>query len=224
MTRTSNEFYEEPDEPLKRRRFIEYQTGFIEPLFPADTSVRITDLACGYGLFLDACRRVGYKNVEGVEAGETFVRYAHDTLGITSIARGDLFGYLESKTDGYFDVITALNIVEHVKKERVQELLDLIYKKLKQGGLFIMEVPNADSPLGVHTYFTDLTHEFAFSRTLVLRLFKIAGFANVKVRYQPNLRNPLIKLAQKILAKVVGLSYEAMFSGNIILVGYRSRA
>jgi len=224
MTRTSHEFYEEPDEPLKQRRFVEYTTNFITPLFPADTSIRIADLACGYGLFLDACRRVGYKNVEGVEAGETFVRYAHDTLGITSIARGDLFEYLESKADGYFDVITALNIVEHIKKERVPDLLGLIYTKLRSGGLFIMEVPNADSPLGVHTYFTDLTHEFAFSRTLALRLFQIAGFADVKVRYQPNLRNPLIKLAQKALAKVVGLPYEAMFSGNIILVGHRSRA
>lgn len=221
MTSTSHEFYEEPDEPLRRRRFIEYKTQFIEPLFPADTSIRITDLACGYGLFLDACRRLGYRHVEGVEAGETFVHYAHTMLGVTSITRGDLFSYLESRADGYFDVITAFNIVEHVKKEHVQELLGLIYKKLKRGGLFIMEVPNADSPLGVHTYFTDLTHEFAFSRTLAVRLLKIAGFTGTEVRYQPNLRHPLIKLAQKILAKVVGLDAEAMFSGNIILVGHK---
>lgn len=221
MTHILNEFYTEPDEFLKRRRTIEYATQFIEPLFPADRSIRISDIGAGYGLFLDACRKRGYENIEGVEAGEAFVLYARRELDIHTIACDDLFSYLESKKDGLFDIITAFNIVEHVKKDRVQYLLDLINEKLKPGGMLIMEVPNADSSLGVHTYFSDLTHEFAFSKKLAVRLLCIAGFDDIKVRYQLNLRNPLIKLAQKIMAKVVGLDHEAMFSGNIILVGYK---
>ncbi len=215
-------FYEEPDEPLKRRRLVEYTIQFVEPLFPSDKSARIADLGAGYGLFLDACRRAGYEHVEGVEAGEAFVAYALQEFGIDSITCGDLFAYLKSKSDGSLDVITALNIVEHIKKDEVERLLKLIHAKLTPGGLFIMEVPNADSPLGVHTYFGDLTHEFAYSRSLAVRLLTMAGFSDIKVRYQPNLRNPLIKVAQKILAKVVGLSYPAMFSGNIVLAAYKN--
>lgn len=215
------DFYPEPDEKLRARRLAEYTTRFIGPLFPTNKNVRIADLGAGYGLFLDACRRAGYEHVAGVEMTDSFVAYARQELGIESITCGDLFEYLASQSDGSFDVITAFNIVEHVKKERVEELLSLIHAKLAQGGLFIMEVPNADSPLGVHTYFSDLTHEFAYSRTLAVRLLKMAGFTDVTVMYQPNLRNPLIKLAQKALAKVIGLPYAALFSGNIILAAYK---
>lgn len=215
------EFYGKPDEILKRRRFIEYKTRFIDPLFPKDKSIRILDLGCGYGLFLDACRRSGYTNCEGVEMSGEFADYARQELGLNNIARGDLFSYLESKSDGHYDVITAFNIIEHIRKERVEYLFDLINKKLKQGGLLIAEVPNADSPLGLHTLFSDLTHEFAFSRGLVVKLFNLAGFDGIKVMYQPMRQNPLIKLAQKILAKVVGFEYKLMFSGNIIIMGHK---
>jgi len=215
------EFYEEPDEQLKMRRFVEYKTRFIDPLFPKDKSIRIVDLGCGYGLFLDACRRLGYMNSEGVEQTDAFITYAKQELNLHTITNSDLFSYLESKSDNYFDVVTAFNIVEHVKKDKVQELLNLINKKLKQNGILIIEVPNADSPLGIHTYFSDLTHEFAFSKKLSIRLLRLASFDDIKVRYQPNLRNPLIKLLQKIMAKVVGFEHEMMFSGNIIVVGYK---
>src|SRR3989338_6706614 len=125
------EFYPEPDDNLKKRRFIEYKTTFIDPLFPKDKSIRIADLGCGYGLFLDTCRRLGYLNYEGVELLEKFVNYANKELGLKTVARDDIFHFLESKSDEYYDVVTALNTVEHVKKDKVQYLLNLINKKLK---------------------------------------------------------------------------------------------
>ncbi|MDO8231951.1 MAG: methyltransferase domain-containing protein [bacterium] len=215
------DFYPKPDEALKKRRLVEYTTRFIEPLFPDDRTIRIGDIGCGYGLFLDACKRSGYTHIEGAEQTEAYVTYATQELGISSIECADIFTYLESKKDAYFDIITAFNIVEHVKRDKVQYLLSLIQRKLKKDGMFLMEVPNADSPLGIHTYFTDLTHEFAFSRKLAVMLLKNAGLTDIKVMYQPMRKNVLIKIAQKILAKVVGFDYQLMFSGNIILAGYK---
>lgn len=215
------DFYPKPDAALKKRRLAEYTTRFIEPLFPKDRAIRIGDIGCGYGLFLDACKKSGYMNIEGVEQMGTYVQYAEQELNISSVKCADIFTYLESNDNEHFDIITALNIVEHVKKDKVQYLLNLIQRKLKKGGMFLMEVPNADSPLGIHTYFTDLTHEFAFSRKLAVMLLKNAGLTEIKVMYQPMRKNLLIKIAQRILAKVVGFDYELMFSGNIILAGYK---
>lgn len=214
-------FYEAPDEALKRRRFSEYRREIIEPLFPKDPSAKILDMGAGYGLFLDACRRLGYGNIEGVEREPAFVDYARRELGLASVAQGDMLPYLESKGDGSLDVITALNIIEHVKKDRIEYLFALVRRKLRPGGIFVMEVPNADSPLGVHTYFSDLTHEFAFSKKLGLRLLATAGFERVSVCYEPNIRNPLVKIAQTALAKAFGLERDQLFSGNILFVGYR---
>lgn len=215
------EFYTKPDEKLKQRRFVEYKTRFIEPFFPKDTSIKILDVGCGYGLFVNTCQKLGYVNCEGVDLDRSYTNYADYSLAIKNITTSDLFDHLETKKDGHYDVITAFNIIEHIKKEKIQTLLNLIYKKITPGGIFIMEVPNADSPLGIHTFFTDLTHEFAFSRKLALRLLHIAGFDTIKVMYQPMRKNPLIKVAQKIMARIVGFEYEMMFSGNIILIGYK---
>jgi 2-polyprenyl-3-methyl-5-hydroxy-6-metoxy-1,4-benzoquinol methylase len=216
------EFYSEPDEQLKKRRFEEHKTRLIDPLFTSDKSAKILDLGCGYGLFLDSCKKLGYTNIEGVDSGGNFVKYAKKMLGLSSITCDDLFAYLESKNDDVYDVITAFNVMEHIKKDRVTQLLDLINGKLKPNGMLIIEIPNADSPLGVHTYFSDLTHEFAFSRKLIVQLLKNTGFDNIKVMYQPMRQNPLIKLAQKIMAKVVGFEYELMFSGNLIVASYKN--
>lgn len=213
------DFYLPPDEKLKTRKFAEYRARFIEPFFPKDTEARIADLGCGYGLFLDACRRSGYEHSEGVESVPAFARYAEQEFGVR-VAQKDIFDYLDLKSDGSLDVITAFNVIEHVKKDRVPDLLRLIRAKLSSDGIFIMEVPNADSPLGVHTYFSDLTHEFAYSKKLAVRLLKAAGFERIAVAYEPNLRNPLIKLTQQILAKMYGLDSGALFSGNIVLIGY----
>ncbi len=215
------EFYSQPDEALKKRRFIEYKTRFIDPFFPKDRSIKIVDLACGYGLFLDTCKKLGYVNYEGVEQIDKFVNYANKELDLKNIIQGDVFNFLESKNDNHFDIITAFNIVEHIKKDKVQYLINLINKKVKSGGFFIIEVPNADSPLGVKTLFSDLTHEFAFSRKLLIQILSIAGFGNIKIMYQPMRRNPFIKLGQKILAKLLGSEYPLMFSGNIIAIGYK---
>lgn len=222
MTKFSDAFYAEPNKELKRRKLLEYRHRFIEPFFPKDRTVRILDLGAGYGLFLAACRSEGYERVAGVEADEAFVAYAKEEFGIDTIACDDLFIYLESQKDGSVDVITAFNIVEHVKRERVPVLLSLIRRKLAPGGLFIMEVPNADSPLGVHTYFSDLTHKFAYSKKLTLRLLAMAGFERLQVRYEPNLRHLLIRIAQRVVAKLFGLERDQLFSGNIVLIGHAS--
>jgi len=214
-------FYTEPDEALKRRRFTEYKTRIIEPLFPPDKTIHIADLGCGYGLFLDACQKLGYKYGEGVDLSQVCVQYAKRELQLEHVSHGDLFNFLASKDDSSLDVVTAFNIIEHVERNRVPSLLDLIYRKVRPGGMFVMEVPNADSPLGIHTYFSDVTHEFAYSRKLAVHLVTAAGFGNIDVRYEPNIRHPLIKIAQRVLAKIIGLPSDALFSGNLILVGYK---
>lgn len=216
------EFYAEPDEALKARRLAEYRDRFIQPFFPANKNARITDLGAGYGLFLNACRAQGYTNIEGVERGQAFVEYARREFGINTIRQNDLFAYLEHTPDDSFDVITAFNVIEHVSKERVPSLLALIQRKLARGGVLIMEVPNADSPLGIHTYFSDLTHEFAYSRKLGATLLKRAGFSDVRLHYQTARRNPLIVMLQALVAKLFGITRDQLFSGNIVFTAHRN--
>lgn len=212
------EFYSKPDEVLRKRKFIEYRDLYVNK-FPKNKTLKILDLGCSYGLFLDACKRCGYLNYEGVDFDAKAVEYAQKELGLKNIFRDDLFNFLNSRLDGTYDTITAFNIIEHIKKERIIDLLNLIFRKIKAGGTIYIEVPNGDSPLGIHTFYSDITHEFAYTEKLIRHILKMVGFEEVKVMPNRVRANLLIRLAQKILAKVVGFDDKLMFSGNLIVIG-----
>lgn len=214
-----NEFYGKPNDTLRESRLREYRDLFIEPFFPKDTNIRVLELGCGYGLFMDACRENGYRNIFGVDFNAASVEYAKKELGLGNATQGDAFVYLDNQPDDSFDVIVAANFVEHVKKERVPSLFVLVAQKLKKGGKFIIEVPNADSIHGVHTFFSDMTHEWAYTKPLIVHLMNQAGLGDIKVLPNRVRHSKLIRLAQKILTKIVSGDDKLQYAGSIIAVG-----
>ena len=214
----TEEFYPKPDEALRKRKFIEYRDFYVNK-FSRDKSLKILDLGCSYGLFLDTCKHCGYLNYEGVDFDTEAVEYAQKELGLKNIFQDDLFNFLNSRSDGTYDIVTAFNVIEHIKKEQVTGLLNLIFSKIKTGGTIYIEVPNGDSPIGIHTFYSDITHEFAYTKSLITRLLKMAGFEEIKVLPNRVRSNLLIRLAQKVLAKVVGFDDKLMFSGNLVVIG-----
>lgn len=200
----------------------EYREFFIEPFFPKDKSARILDLGCGYGLFIDACQKSGYQNISGMDFNAEAVEYAKKALGLENVAEGDVFAYLERLPASSFDVIIAANFLEHIKKELVPQLLQLIATRIKNDGVFIAEVPNADSIHGVHTFFSDMTHEWAYTKELITKLLLRAGFSEVKVYPNRVRSNKLIRLAQKILTKIVSGDDKLQYAGSIIVIAHKA--
>jgi len=214
----TKEFYTKPDDALRRRKLIEYKKTYINVYFPENKNVKILDLGCGPGLFLEACKNSGYCNCEGVEMLDKLVDYARNEIKLSNIKKADVFDYLKIAEQPTYDIVAAFNLLEHIKKEKIGELLDLIFGSLKKGGLFLSEVPNADSPLGIHTFYSDITHEFAYTGGLMKKMLGLSGFSDISVLPNRVRKNPFIRLAQKILAKAVGFDDKIMFSGNIICI------
>ena len=215
----TEEFYSKPDQLLTERKIREYKELYIDKYFPKDKTVKVLDLGCSYCLFLAACKKLGYTNYEGVDFDSEAVNYATEEFGLTNIFKDDIFSFLSSRPNGNYDIITAFNLIEHVKKEQVMGLLSLISDKIKRGGCIYIEVPNGDSPIGIHTFYSDITHEFAYTEKLMRRILKVAGFEGIKVMPNRVRSNFLIRLAQKVLAKIVGFDDKMMFSGNLIVIG-----
>ncbi|MBU6390099.1 methyltransferase domain-containing protein [Patescibacteria group bacterium] len=207
-----------PAATLAERRFGEYRDEYIKPFFPKDRTAAILDIACGPGLFLDTCRKLGYANSEGVDVSAAAVEYARMHFNLPNVHEGNLWDYLSKKSDRTFDIITAFNILEHIPKERVLECLKLIMAKLKDGGILLAEVPNGESLHGVATFFSDITHEFAFTARLARELLGNAGFSRATVKPKFVNRNLLIRFGQKIIAKTWGLDDKLMFSGNLVVI------
>jgi 2-polyprenyl-3-methyl-5-hydroxy-6-metoxy-1,4-benzoquinol methylase len=183
---------------------------------PKDKKTKILDLGCGYGYFLKACRDEGYDNLEGVDATSSFADSAKKIFNLTNISISDAFDFL--KLGNKYDVITAFDVLEHIKKDEIVDFLSLMKEGLNDHGMLLFRVPNAESISGLYITYSDLTHETAFSRLLIGELGEVLGFHEIKIHPSFVTSNMLMRVAQKIIAKIFGLNDKFMFSSNIIAI------
>lgn len=102
-------------------------------------NARILDVGCSYGLFLKLASRAGME-AYGVELNNEAVRYAREILGLNVLC-SDLKE--ADFPDGYFDVITAIELIEHVCD--LKDLINNLYRLLKPQGKLYLVTPDISS-------------------------------------------------------------------------------
>lgn len=98
---------------------------------------KLLDIGCALGLFLNEAKQDGW-DVTGSDVSEKAARYVLEKYGI-KVFLGDL--ERENLEDDCFDVVTAWDVIEHVRDP--QELLKAANRILKQGGLLVIRTPNS---------------------------------------------------------------------------------
>jgi SAM-dependent methyltransferase len=99
---------------------------------------RVLDIGCGTGNFLDNMRRLGWQTF-GVEPNQRAVAYARGRFSL------EVFdGELEQAQypEGFFDLVTLWDVLEHVHDPR-GTLLE-IARVTKPGATLIMNIPNPE--------------------------------------------------------------------------------
>ena len=97
---------------------------------------RILDVGCATGIFLDGMQQRGWE-ANGVEPSSFAAEYARRRFGLEVH-----LGYLEDARfpDGYFDVITFWDVIEHVPSPML--MLAEVERILKPGGWLVLSLPN----------------------------------------------------------------------------------
>lgn len=113
------------------------------------------------------------------------------------------FTKIEECPDQYFDVITLFHVFEHIQNPR--QFLEIVFRKLKKGGIILIEVPHAKDAL-IDFYQSNAFKNFTFwSQHLILHTkeslttyLKVAGFKKIKIsNYQRyDMSNHLYWLSQ----------------------------
>ena len=97
------------------------------------------DVGCGAGLLTEPLARLGAK-VMGVDASPEVIAVARDhamTMGLEIDYRvGEV-----AALDGAFDLVTAMEVVEHVADPAA--FVNALAKRVAPGGLLVMSTPNA---------------------------------------------------------------------------------
>jgi SAM-dependent methyltransferase len=157
---------------------------FLRRVFPQPDGVRLLDIGCGSGLFVEQARAAGFE-AWGLEAAERAVEIAHRG-GNPWVMEGDESTLTAQSEDERFDVITLFHVLEHVAEPF--KYLRRVQKLLRKPGHLVVQVPNRSSwqarVFGPRWYGLDCPrHLCNYSAYSVLYLLGRAGFRIQRVRY-----------------------------------------
>lgn len=157
------------------RPYSRYLRGWL----PDDRGAAVLDAACGDGKLLSFFLRRGFNNVHGVDLSPEQVALARQVL--PSVAREDVRTYLASRPKA-FDLIVALDLIEHLTRDEALDFLQLANASLRPGGRLVLQTPNGASPWVGTVYFSDMTHEVCYTAVSLGAFLRISGFHQAEFR------------------------------------------
>lgn len=218
---------------LFKREKKQFEREILSKLRPVSKDARIFDLGCGSGSLIAALKEAGYHQVSGMDLSEEQVKMAHG-MGVSEVMLGDAMQYLRDTPEG-FDVITGMDIIEHFTKDELVELLQLIQRKLKAGGMAIFRTPNMDAPIASAFALGDFTHENYLNASSAEQVMLSCGFQDVAVlpstmRVQGIFKEIVRRITYDWMELILKLQLFAtarstrkvLFTPNLIIVGRKS--
>jgi SAM-dependent methyltransferase len=134
------EFYANYDDGEQwRKREEHFNRGVRRAILRFRRSGTVLDIGCGSGNFLQ-CMKVAGFSVFGIEPSESGSEFAREEHGI-EIYKGMIEEYLAVQGGLRFDVISLLNVIEHLPDPA--QTLEQLKQILAPGGVLAVVVPDA---------------------------------------------------------------------------------
>jgi 2-polyprenyl-3-methyl-5-hydroxy-6-metoxy-1,4-benzoquinol methylase len=179
------------DTPEHVSNMIKFYLDNVIIYFPKNKEIRILDIGCGMGFLLLALKEKGYKNVKGIDIDEGQIKSCLGK-GLDVEKIDDTIQYLDKNKEEY-DIICAFDVLEHISPSEQIKFISKINGSLKNSGVFIGSVPNANSILASRNRYIDYTHYVTFTEiSLDFVLFngdfnkiEIIEMDFVKLNYSP---------------------------------------
>jgi 2-polyprenyl-3-methyl-5-hydroxy-6-metoxy-1,4-benzoquinol methylase len=186
--------------------------------FLPEKNAKIIDIACGSGTFLNWLKDKGYIHILGIDISKEQIKLAKEKLGSEIILTADAFDFLKTQKNTY-DMIVALDLIEHFEKEEILELLKSAYRALNPGGKLLLSVPNAETLFGGTILYGDFTHEIAFTQESLSQILRFCGFKTIKfLETEPIINNPK-SLFRFIIWKIIKQLIKIYFLASTGSVG-----
>ncbi len=164
---------------------VKKQLGKYLPFFSKDGPV--LDLGCGRGEFLELLRGSGIE-ASGVDLNGQMVDICLDK-GLPC-HKGDILEALAARQDGSLGGIFSSQVIEHLPPAYLKELIALSFRKLDNGGTFILETVNPLSVFAlVQVYYLDPSHRNPIHPQALKFMLETAGFGDVEITYSSPLES-----------------------------------
>lgn len=154
----------------------------------------VLDMGCGRGEFLEAARDAGL-HATGIDQSDECVALCR-AKGLRA-EKADLFAFLDALPDGSLGGIYCAQVVEHIEPHRLPDLIRLMAKKVRRGGLAIVETPNPECLAIFATHFyIDPTHTRPVPPSLLGFYMEEAGFGRLEIERISPAVNEIPELAE----------------------------
>lgn len=190
---------------LQRKYFKKNYLRFM----PADKQARILELGCGMGHFYYFANSEGYHNYKGIDTSKEQIEFMKNKFGPdTNVCVDDVFRFLNTPpSGGGYDVVIFNDVIEHLTKPEILDVLDGIYRILNPNGVFMVKTPNMANPF-VNTAgrYICITHEVGFTEFSMKEVLRATGFQDIKIiGTDVYVLNPVISLIAKAVSKILNL-------------------
>jgi 2-polyprenyl-3-methyl-5-hydroxy-6-metoxy-1,4-benzoquinol methylase len=152
--------------------------AYLTKVLPENKSAKILDIGCGFGQTLRALSGMGYTNIHGVDISDEAVQHCRDS-GLKVEMVTDLASYMEENRQAY-DFILMSHVLEHIEKTLIIPYVKAIKFMLKENGLFMVMVPNAQSNTDCYWAYEDFTHSTLFTTGSLYFVLLAGGFKEVE--------------------------------------------
>ncbi len=154
-------------------KLIQFENNYRQ-FFPASKNARVLDIGVGRGEMLSCMQAWGYVNYQGIDISVSAVDYCK-SIGLNCAHVADTVDWLNNNREK-FELITILDVLEHIKRDDLLDFLSAIQRSLKAGGKLIVQVPNLQAPDPcLHRYY-DITHESGFTEHSLHQVLMASGF------------------------------------------------
>ncbi len=177
-------------------------------------TVSILEIGCGRGTLLEYLRNKKFTNVIGIDISKEQVDLAQ-SRGLNAV-ESDILSFLSDPNSNY-DIIFAIDIVEHFDKSELVELFNALYNKLNCNGVLIIQTPNGQAMFPGRIIYGDLTHLTIFTPNSLAQILKLANFNGI-VFYE---KGPVMKNLKGVIRTILWEIQKFIY--NILLLIYCGR-
>jgi SAM-dependent methyltransferase len=170
-------FHEDSINYFESRVAIEYSR--LETFLPKERKGEALDIGCGRGYTLGALVKSGYQQSSGIDIDQSQITYAKNKC-LKAERIDSIQTYLSTRQSKY-NLITMLDVLEHIPPDQQISVISSIYSALTPGGRLIVQVPNANSILASRWRYNDCTHVCSFTEQSIHPILISGGFGSATI-------------------------------------------
>jgi SAM-dependent methyltransferase len=141
----------------------------------------ILDIGCGRGEFLELLGQAGIKG-KGVDLDLDMVLHCREK-GL-DVVHDDGLAYLDSLPEETLGGIFGAQVVEHLESKQIIEMVQLCRRKLRSGGILVLETPNPKClVIFAESFYTDFSRIKPIHPEAMKFLFESTGFLNIELKF-----------------------------------------